>query len=143
MTECVQPGADHAAPRPIFPDTVTRSFPLAPSHARRRRSPLPRLRCFAGRIACLRLIVLAAAALALAPRAARAAAPLRTTTERTTFARSIAAVPAAATDANGRAHPAFINRTALRPDESAASMRFEVALTMRNFAELEARRAHS
>eukprot|EP01035_Chromulina_nebulosa_P036690 gene36690-49451_t len=63
--------------------------------------------------------------------------------QRATFAHSISAVATTATDANGRPNRAFVTRTALTADESAALMPFEVALTMRNFAELEARLAHS
>ena len=88
-------------------------------------------------------VALAAFALALGATTTRAVTPAAADTARTVFDRSIRSVPTAATDANGWANPEFVSRLALRPEETAASMPFEIALTMRNFDELEARLAHS
>lgn len=86
---------------------------------------------------------LAFAFVALTAPLASGASNLAASAERAPFARSIAAVAASATDGSGRANRAYISRTRLRADETAAVMPFEVALTMRNFDELEARLAHS
>jgi sugar lactone lactonase YvrE len=59
---------------------------------------------------------------------------------RAVFAQSIATVAPIATGQSARP---YISRTALQAGETAAIMPFEVALTMRNFDELEARLAHS
>lgn len=75
--------------------------------------------------------------------AASAGAGARNATGRTPFARSIREVPATATNADGSANHAYISRSTLTSDESAADMPFEIVLAMRNFSELEARLAHS
>jgi hypothetical protein len=72
-----------------------------------------------------------------------AAAPAPSTAPRRTFANSIQSVPTEPTDASGRPHRAFVRRAVLQTDETTAPLRFEVALAMRNFDELEARLAHS
>ncbi len=97
-----------------------------------------------GRTALRFLVPLwAALGFALGANATRAATALAPAAGRKAFSRSIRTVPATATDANGRPNPAFISRLVLRPEETAASMPFEIALTMRHFDELEARLAHS
>ena len=88
------------------------------------------------------LVALAVVMLAAAPRS-DAVAPLASAERRSAFAHSIRAVPTTPTDAGGRINPAYVKRAGLQPEELAAPMRFEVALAMRNFDELEARLAHS
>ena len=88
-----------------------------------------------------RSLIFATAALLSA--GVRAAVLPQGNNERATFTHSIAAVAATATDPNGRPNHAVITRSTLTTAETAASMRFEVALAMRNFDELEARLAHS
>ncbi|HVU35372.1 MAG TPA: protease pro-enzyme activation domain-containing protein [Opitutaceae bacterium] len=57
---------------------------------------------------------------------------------------SIRSVAASPTDpVTGARHHAYISRSALQAQESAAVMPFEVALSMRHFDELESRLAHS
>ena len=66
-----------------------------------------------------------------------AASALGASSDRTAFDHSILAVPAAGDPAHPRR--GRIVRTALRADEQAAPARFEIALRMRNFDELQAR----
>ncbi len=89
----------------------------------------------------LRILALLAA-LAVAGRGS-AASPQANAAMRTPFAQSIRALPTTPTDAAGRPNRAYVTRTALQPDETAAAMPVEVALSMRHFDELEARLAHS
>ena len=73
----------------------------------------------------------------------RAAAPGSNAAERAFFSDSIRAVPTERTDPSGRANRTFLSRASLRSEETSAEMKFEVALKMRHFAELEARLARS
>lgn len=88
------------------------------------------------------LILAALAAVVVLCPAVRAVAPAETSPG-ATLANSIRIVPDSPTDTNGHRHRAFISRATLQPAEAAAPMKFEVALAMRNFDELEARLAHS
>ena len=58
------------------------------------------------------------------------------------FAGSIREVPASTQPAMANPHKPSISRATLRPGELAAAMDFEVALKMRDFAELQSRLAH-
>lgn len=69
-----------------------------------------------------------------------ALAPVRT---RTTFAHSIREVPTTPVAVDGTPYRAYISRATLTVEEAATPMDFEIGLRMRNFAELEARLAHS
>lgn len=90
------------------------------------------------------ICALLAAALAL-PALLPAAAPLARSAgeSRAPFPHSIREVPTTATNTSGKANHAYISRMTLTDAEAAAPMTFEVALGMRNFAELETRLAHS
>jgi len=73
-------------------------------------------------------------ALVACPLAVQAAMPLSVVLD--SSVKPVAAMPATATI---NLNKPFISRTTLKASESAASMRFEVNLKMRNFAELQER----